>query len=127
MLFKELYYWLYELLKKVKTNDNPDFSAYLGISFFQCVNVLALVGILNYFIVFDIPINIAVYSGIFIYVLLTAVNFFTLFRKRNEIIKKFGKYSTSQQNKGKIYFWLYALTTVILFIYVIINLVTPKY
>jgi hypothetical protein len=127
MLFKELYYWLYELLKKVKTNDNPGFNAYLGISFFECVNVLALVGIVNYFFALDIPRNIAVYFGIFIYVSLTAINFFSLFRKRNEIIKKLEKYSTERQNKGKLYFWLYALTTIVLFIYVIINLVKPKY
>ena len=41
-MFKELYYRLYELLKKVKTNDNPGFNAFIGISFFQCMNILTL-------------------------------------------------------------------------------------
>jgi hypothetical protein len=34
-MFEKLYYNLFKLLTKVKTNDNPGFNAYLGISFFN--------------------------------------------------------------------------------------------
>jgi hypothetical protein len=126
-MFKELYYRLYELLKKVKTNDNPGFNAFIGISFFQCMNILTLGGVTNYFLNLDISKSSAVYSGIFLYVSLTAVNFFILFRKKEEITKKYEQLPIERQGKGKLYFWLYALITIVLFIYVIVNLVTPKY
>jgi hypothetical protein len=126
-MFRELYYWLYELLKKIKTNDNPGFNAFIGISFFQCMNVLTLGGIANYFLSLDISKSTAVYSGIFLYVSLTTVNFFILFRKKDEIIKKCEKLPAERKSKGQLYFWLYALITIGFFIYVIINLVTAKY
>jgi len=126
-MFKELYYWLHELLKKIKTNDNPGFNAFIGISFFQCMNVLTLVGIANFFFVLDISKDTAIYLGIFIYVFITAVNFFSLFRTREEIIKKFERLPIERQSKGKLCLWLYMLITIGLFMYVIINLVTPKY
>lgn len=126
-MFKELYYRLYELLKKVKTNDNPGFNAFIGISFFQGINILTLVRIANFFFTIDISKDTAIYSGIFIYVSLTAVNFFSLFRTRKEIIKKFEKLPIERQSKGKLYLWLYILITIGLFMYVIINLATPKY
>jgi len=126
-MFKELYYWLQELLKKIKTNDNPEFNAYIGITFFQCINVSTLVRIAIFFFDLDISKDTAIYSGIFIYVSLAAVNFFSLFRTREEIIKKFETLPIERQSKGKLYLWLYMLITIGLFMYVIINLVTPKY
>lgn len=126
-MFKELYYRLYELLKKVKTNDNPGFNAFIGISFFQCMNILTLGIVANYFLNLDISKSSAIYSGIFLYVSLTAVNFFILFRKKEEITKKYEQLPIERQGKGKLYFWVYALITTVLFIYVIVNLVAPKY
>lgn len=126
-MFKEFYYWLYELLKKIKTNDNPEFNAYLGISSFQFLNVLTLVGITNFFFALDVSEDTAIYLSIFIYVSITAVNFFSLFRKREKIIKKYEKLPVERQRKGKLYLWIYMLTTTGLSMYVIINLVTPKY
>lgn len=127
VMVNELYYWLYEYLKKIKTNDNPAFNAFIGISFFQGINVLTLVGIANYFLAFDISRNTVIYSGIIIYVSLTAINFFSLFVKRNKIIKKFEGFSAKRREKGKLYLWLYILATIALAMYVLIYLVTPKY
>ena len=126
-MFKELYYRLYELLKKVKTNDNPGFNAFIGISFFQCMNILTLGVVANYFLNLDISKSSAIYSGIFLYVSLTVVNFFILLRKKEEITKKYEQLPIERQGKGKLFFWVYALITTVLFIYVIVNLVAPKY
>jgi len=126
-MFSELYFWLYEYLKKVKTNENPGFNAFIGISFFQGINILTIGGIVNYFFAIDIPRNTAIFSGIFIYVSITAVNFFSLFRRRNKITEKFVKVSAERQSIGKLYFWLYVLATMALAVYVLTNLVTPKY
>jgi hypothetical protein len=126
-MFNELYYSLYEVLKKVKTNDNPGFNAYLGISSFQCFNIITLGGIANYFIKLDISKSSGVYFSIFLYVLVTAVNYFTLLRKKDKIIKKFEKLPIERQRKGKLYFWLYALITLALLMIIVIFLVKPKY
>ncbi|OJU51545.1 MAG: hypothetical protein BGN96_07915 [Bacteroidales bacterium 45-6] len=126
-MFRELYYWLYELLKKVKTNDNPGFNAFLGISSFQCFNILTLAGIANYFLALDISKDATIYFGVILYVSVTAVNFFTLFRKKEEIAKQYGQLPAKRQSRGKLCLWLYMLMTVGLSMYVIMYLVTPKY
>ena len=125
-MFNEFYYWLYGYLKQSKA-DNPKFDAFLGISLLQCMNALILFGVTNYFFTIDISKNIAVYSGIFLYVSITVINFFSLFQKKDEIVKKCEQLPQERQSKGKLYFWVYALGTIGFFIYVIINLVTPKY
>lgn len=126
-MVKKLYYILYELLRKVKTNDNPGFNAFIGISFFQFMNILTLCGLANYFFNIEISKSNAVYSGIFLYIILTTVNFFILFRKKDKIKKKYQQLPKERQRKGKLCFWLYALITIALFIYVIFNLVMPKH
>ncbi len=91
------------------------------------MNILTLGVVANYFLNLDISKSSAIYSGIFLYVSLTAVNFFILFRKKEEITKKYEQLPIERQGKGKLYFWVYALITTVLFIYVIVNLVAPKY
>ena len=125
-MFGEFYYWLYEYRKKSKSNNTPGFDAFLGVSFLQCMNVLILFGVANYFLAIDISKNLATYAGIFLYISITVVNYFNLIRKKDEIIKKCEKLSTQRQSRGKLHFWLYTLITLGLFIYVITNLVTPK-
>jgi hypothetical protein len=126
-VFKKLYFGLSELLEKVRTNDNPYFNAFIGISFFQCMNVLTISAIINYFFTFNVSKNIAIYLGIIIYVIITIFNFFYLFRKRNEIEKKFEEYSIEKRRKGKLYLWTYILLTIVIFLFVIIYMTTPKY
>ena len=125
-MFEELYYRLIELLKQLKTNDNPSFNAFIGISFFQYMNILSFGGIINYFLNYNISKNNAIYFGIFLYVLLTGINYVILFRKKEKITKKYEQLPIERQSKGKLYFWLYALSTTVLFIYVLVNLVTPN-
>ena len=126
-MFTELYYWIYRVLKKIPTNDNPEFNAFLGISFFQCMNVITLIGIANYFFVLNVPKNIVIYSGIFIYVIITVTNYFSIFSKRDEVKKKYEKLETTRRKKGQLLLLLYVLVTIILFIYVLTNLVVAKY
>jgi hypothetical protein len=91
------------------------------------MNILTLGIIANYFSNLNISKNNTIYFGIFLYVAVTGVNFFTLFRKKETIIKKLEKLPIEKQRKGKLYVWLYALATIVLFMYVITYLVKPKY
>lgn len=124
-MFYEIYYWLYEYLKKSKTNT-PGFDAYLGVSLLQCMNVLILFGIANYFLAMDISKNLAAFAGIFLYISVTVINYISLFRRKDVIIKECEKLSKERQSRGKLHFGLYTLITIGLFIYVLLNLVTPK-
>jgi hypothetical protein len=126
-VFKELYFWLSELLERVRTNDNPNLSAYIGISFFQCMNILTIYGIINYFFTFNISKSIAIYLSILIYVIISVFNYFYLLRKRDEIEKKFEEYSIGKQRKGKLFLWTYISLTIVIFIFVLTYMTTPKY
>jgi hypothetical protein len=126
-MFAELYYWTYSILKNIKTNDNPEFNAFLGISSFQCLNILSIFGIINYFFVFDIPKNIVIYCGIILFVSITVTNYFSIFSKRDEVKKKYEKFDIARRRKGQLFLLLYVLVTLVLFIYVLANLVTAKY
>lgn len=125
-MFVELFYWLYEILKKDRPNDSPCIDAFLGISVLQCCNVSSLFGIVNYFLAMKISKNISVITGIVLYVLITTINFFVLYIRRYKIIKKFENSSEKRQRRGKLYFWIYALATIALYMFVIANLVTPQ-
>jgi hypothetical protein len=125
-MFKELYYRLHKLLKKLNINDNPEFNAFIGISFFQCINILSLWVIINYLLNLDISMHNAIYSGVFLYVSLTTVNFFVLFKKKKVIKKKYDQLSTERQNKGKLYFWIYVVLSLMIFFVSVSYFVTPK-
>jgi len=126
-MFKELYYWLYKLSLKRRNNNDSVFDAFLGISFFQGMNILTLLGVVNYFLALDISKNNSIYLGIFIYVITTFINYFSLFRLRNAIINKYEELPRERRNKGKLFFLLYCLLTIVLFMCMIIYLVKPKY
>jgi len=126
-MFSELFYWLFELLRKDRPNESPGFDAYLGISLLQCMNILILFGVANFFLEFNISKNLAASSGIFLYIFITIVNFFTLFRKKSEIVNRYENLSRKRRMKGILFFWGYVLSTIVLFIIVLTNLVTIKY
>ena len=96
------YYWLYKLILNIKTNDQPFSNAYLGISFFLCLNVMTVFAILNFYFSFSYSKNEVVYSGIFMYLFITTLNFFLLFKKRKEIVSRLNVASLKNKRNGKI-------------------------
>jgi hypothetical protein len=125
-MFREFYCWLCDLLDRIKINDNQEFNAYIGISFFQCVNILTIAVFVNYLFNFCLNRNTIIYSGIFIYVSIALVNYFYLFNKKDEIIMRFEKLPIKRKFRGRLYFWLYIIATIALFVYAIENFVVPK-
>jgi len=123
-MYKLIYFLIYTDFKKVKTNDTPAYNALLVLSLLQSMNFLSLGAVVNYFLKIEIDKNNATYFGIFVAFLLLLINYFYIFRKKDAIEKK---YESKSIAKRQFYLWLYIVISVALFIYVITNLVTPKY
>jgi hypothetical protein len=126
-MFKELYYSIYSSLSSFKTNTNPARNAFYLMSFFQCLNVFSLEAIINYYFSLNINKATQIYFAIFIWVTITALNFYFIHRKRETIIMQFEGYSKKRQTKSKFYSWLYIILSLVFTFYVLANFVTPKY
>ncbi len=126
-MFAELYYWTYSILKKIKTNDNPEFNAFLGISSFQYLNVVSLFGVVNYFLVLNTTKKLVILASLVVLAAIAIVNYYSFFSKRDDIKKKYERFSPARRKKGQLFLLLYVLVTLVLFIYVLANLVTAKY
>lgn len=122
-MFRELYYLLIQTLKKVKTNDNPAFNAYIGISFFQGYNLLSFLIVIRYFFSVNIEKDLAIILGIFLWLSITVFNYFTLYQKRNDIVKTFDHYSNRWRTRGNFALWTYMILTNLAFFYLAFNFV----
>jgi hypothetical protein len=69
----------------------------------------------------------SVYSGLAIGIILYAINHFLLYSRRDEIFRRFKNRNHEKQNKGKLLFWFYVLMTLSLFVWSVLELVTPQY
>lgn len=126
-MFKELYYWMYMTLRKLKTNDTPAFNAYILICLLQIFNIGTLATIINYFSKINIDRNAAIYTGLGLAFILAVINRILLYNKRETIFKKHEEALPNRKEKGRIYFWLYVIFSFIVFFVAVANLVTPKY
>jgi hypothetical protein len=125
-MFNEIYFWTYNYLRKIKTNDTPAFNSYLLICIFQGANVGTIWVIINYFLKVDIDKNTAVALGIVLTVLLSIINYFLLYANREDIFTKYNNLQTKRRLKGQIYFWIYVLMSFTLFYVSVANLVELK-
>jgi len=81
-MFKEIYFWMYYYIKRIKSNDTPAFSSYLLICILQSFNVGTIGILVNYFLKVNIDKNTTVLIGIVWAVLLSIINYFLLYAKR---------------------------------------------
>jgi hypothetical protein len=126
-MFKELYYWMSSRLAKIKSNDDPPFNAYFVICFLQSFNIGTLFIIVNYFAKIRFAKNAYIYVGLSLAFVLFVINYNMLYKKREDIFKKYENLSSKRKAKGLFYFWLYVLVSTIIFFVAAANLVTPKY
>jgi hypothetical protein len=128
-MFGELYYWMYQYLRKIKTNDTPSTNAYFLICLLQGFNIMTFTVVVAYFFKLNVAVNrnITIYLGLALTVTLFIVNFILLFARRNMIFAKYDAMKRERKIKGQIYFWLYFLLSFIIFFVSVANLVEPKY
>ena len=106
-MFKEFCYYLYEIHAGKESDNSKFFSALIGISFLQEMNILTAWGLVNYIFNLVIPKKSVISLGIFISVLISVINYFYLYRNRNEIIKKTEGFSSKREKIGKTFFVIY--------------------
>lgn len=110
----QLYYWMYHYLTKVKTNDQPFFNAYLGITFFFCLNITAVGRTLYHFKLISSDKEGASLLGIVMYLFVSIPLFFHLFQRRKLILDTINRYSIQKLKMSKVYFWAYIFTSLTL-------------
>jgi hypothetical protein len=126
-MFKEFYYYLYEIHTSNKSDKSKFFNSLIGISFLQQINITALWGMINYFSGYILPRDFIVVFSISISVFLGIINYYCLYRKRVEISKKVEGFSTIREKAGKTAFVIYILATLFFMYYVMNNFVTVRY
>lgn len=128
-MFRELYYWMYMTLRKIKTNDTPAFNSYILICLLQMMNILTIALIINFFLKINTNTdrNTAIYMGIAMITVLYIANYFLLYARRESIFEQYKDMPPERRTKGQIYFWLYVVLSVVIFFTLGINLVTPRY
>jgi hypothetical protein len=126
-MFDQLYFWMHWYLRKNKANHNPSDSAFLLICSLQSLNIGTIFVVVNHFLKLTIHKKTSVYSGLAIGIILYAINHFLLYSRRDEIFRRFKNRNHEKQNKGKLLFWFYVLMTLSLFVWSVLELVTPQY
>lgn len=109
------YYRIYKGLTKVKTNDTPALNAMVLLIALQAFNILSVFGIINYFFRLEFDKQQVIIGGISLYIILLVPNYIYLFRKRNEIIKRYQNETAPQKTKGVILLLLYIVITITVF------------
>ena len=120
-MFKEFYYYVYEIHTGKGSENSKFLSSLIGITYLQSINFITLSGIGNYFIQIVINKEIVVFLGILIYVSFTVINYFYLYRKRNEIIKRVDGFTNKREKIGKTFFVIYIIASLFLLFYGINN------
>jgi len=111
-----VYYRIYQILKKVKSNDTPAFNSLIFLIILQALNIISLLAVGNFFKFINMTKSQAIFYAISLFLLLLIANFLLVFRRFNKIIKKYENESKSKRRKGTLLVISYVLFSVILFI-----------
>jgi len=87
---KYLYFKLYQILKKVKTNDTPATNSMILLSLLQSVNILTLFYLFKHYLLensSDKKIEIIIFPVLLCLIIYT-INYFILYKRRDFIFKK---------------------------------------
>lgn len=126
-MYNEIYFWMHSYIKSIKSNDTPAFSSYLLICMLQTFNLGTIAVIANYYLKVNIEKNSAVIMGLIWAVLLSIINYFLLYGKREDIFMKYKNIQAKRRIKGQIYFWIYVLLSFTSFYVSVANLVELKH
>jgi len=93
----------------------------------QTFNLGTIAVIANYYLKVNIEKNSAVIMGLIWAVLLSIINYFLLYGKREDIFMKYKNIQAKRRIKGQIYFWIYVLLSFTSFYVSVANLVELKH
>lgn len=124
-MFKEFCYYLYEIHTGKESENAKFLSAIIGITFLQEMNFISLWGIVNYIFKFVIPQDSIAFLGISLWLIITTLDYFLIYKKRVEITQKVENFSNNRRRTGEFLFVFYIIATMGLIFFVINNL-APK-
>lgn len=109
---KYFYYKIYKLLLNKQNNNNPALHALVLLAVLQGFNTYAIVDIINYNFKLDIYSHIPVLFGLLFFAFLLIPNFIFIFRKHNEIVKRYQNETREDRNWGFVGLLLYILVSI---------------
>lgn len=119
---KYMYYKLWQLFKRVKTNDMPATNAMIFLTIWQFINLFVVyILIEQYFVgelrlVFESKNDIYLTVGFF-YSLLTLINYFFLYKNREKLFKKYRIETLNRNKLGNILLLIYIIGSFVLLFY----------
>jgi len=119
-MFKEFCYYLYEIHTGNESNNIKFLKALIGISFFQMLNILSILGIVTYLLKFQMPQNLIVFLCITIGIIIYIANYIYIYKDRDNIIKLVERFSLKREKIGKAFFVVYMLVTLFA-MYILMN------
>jgi len=118
---KYLYYKIYQNLKTVKTNDTPATNAMVILSMIHCANIATVQILFNHF--FNIKVKFGSKNEIILFAVLLSIsimilNYFVLYKRREEICEKYKSESKRQSRIGYAVLILYIIGSAVLMYFV---------
>lgn len=115
-----LYYKIYQILRKIKTNDTPATNAMLIFSMFELFNIATLQVLLNHILHIKIGLkskdNI-MFFGVLLALLILIINYFVLYKKREIICEKYKDETKIKSMLGYVLLILYMIGSAALVYY----------
>jgi len=126
-MFKEFCYYLFEIHSGNESENIKFLKAIIGITFFQILNLLSILGIVTYLLKFQIPKNLIVFLCITICLIIFVTNYIFIYKDRSNIVKSIKGFSLKREKIGKGFFVIYMLVTLFAMYYVMQNFSSTNY
>jgi len=126
-MFKEFCYYLFEIHSGNESENIKFLKAIIGITFFQILNLLSILGIVTYLLKFQIPKNLIVFLCITICLIIFVINYIFIYKDRSNIVKSIKGFSLKREKIGKGFFVIYMLVTLFAMYYVMQNFSSTNY
>lgn len=114
-MIKQFYYWMYKGLQKIRKDKDPAFDAFLGMVFFQNLNLIVVTRIIHNITGFTLLKGEVVQYGTLLGITLLGLNYFGLYSKRKQIFDHINTLSVYRYKKGKKIFITYVILSFIMF------------
>ena len=88
-MYKAFYYWIYHYLSKLNRTKTPGIDAILFIGILQLLNIISIGRLVYHFTNFKITKDVAIYVGLILAAFLFGLNYFYLFKGKEEIFQIF--------------------------------------
>ena len=110
-MIKEIYYWMVFYLRKMPTNDMPEFNSFLLVSLMAFFNIATIFIITKYLFNISVKLTssettlVALSFGLFV----GFICYLFTYRQKKEIQEKYDNLPKMRRVKGIAIFWIYVI------------------